>query len=145
MSNEDIFSGAIIIGFILILGLFCKCFRKICSSPVDYPQSELDEVTVDSRRNSSFSYEPLPDREPYPELNLHGYSVSKACAKAFDFVHKCQRDRHRGVVLITGKGIHSPFGPQIKPAIINMAEKYGWNYSIDPTNEGRITVNFKVI
>ena len=143
MSNEDIFSGAaIIIGSIFILGLFCKYFRKICCSSAGYPQCELDEVTVDNRRKSSVSYEPLPDRESYPELNLHGYSVSKACSEAFDFFYKCQKGGHLGIVLITGKGIHSRFGPQIKPAIIKMAEENNWNYSIDPTNEGRITVHF---
>ena len=77
----------------------------------------------------------------YPELDLHGYNKSEACQEARDFyIRCCSYNDCEGFVIITGKGNHSENGPQIKPAILNLATQLGWNNEIDENNEGRINV-----
>lgn len=97
---------------------------------------------------------------PSNEVDLHGLFVKEASEKAEEAIERCQREGADHLVIIVGKGLHSPgktanqgggrsvliFAAgniaKLKPAIINLVKKY--NVSCEPNrpNPGCLYIEF---
>jgi len=56
---------------------------------------------------------------PEEELNLHGFTGAEAGQKTSAFINGAKALRHRTVLIITGKGLHSP-GPPVLPLVVEV-------------------------
>jgi len=54
---------------------------------------------------------------PQEQLDLHGCTAAEAEAKTTSFLTQARRNHLKTVLVITGKGIHSPEGPVLKDVI----------------------------
>lgn len=54
---------------------------------------------------------------PQEQLDLHGCTAAEAEAKTTSFLARARRNHLKTVLVITGKGIHSPEGPVLKDVI----------------------------
>ena len=54
---------------------------------------------------------------PQEQLDLHGCTAAEAEAKTMNFLDRARRNHLKTVLVITGKGIHSPEGPVLKDVI----------------------------
>ncbi|ORZ01534.1 hypothetical protein BCR43DRAFT_487086 [Syncephalastrum racemosum] len=87
-------------------------------------------------------YQKNHDR-PSNEVDLHGLFVKEASEKAEEAIERCQREGADHLVIIVGKGLHSPGNiAKLKPAIINLVKKY--NVSCEPNrpNPGCLYIEF---
>lgn len=55
--------------------------------------------------------------QPQEQLDLHGCTAAEAEMKTENFLAAAQRQRLRTVLIITGKGLHSPQGSVLKDVI----------------------------
>lgn len=73
--------------------------------------------------------------EPEEQLDLHGFTAREAEERTAAFIERARRYRLRTVLVITGKGLHSPQGPVLKDTVESMLRlmreegtiaAYGW-------------------
>lgn len=55
--------------------------------------------------------------EPEEQLDLHGFTAREAEERTAAFIARARRFRLRTVLVITGKGLHSPQGPVLKDTV----------------------------
>lgn len=76
--------------------------------------------------------------------DLHGLTIAEAIQKAKEHVRACRRLHLKETVLITGKGLHSQNGrARLKPALEQFCREESIGATIDPRNEGRITLSLE--
>lgn len=60
----------------------------------------------------------LRHRHPEATIDLHGKTVREAVHLTQSFLHRLQTTKPGGIVqVITGRGMNSPSGPRIRPAV----------------------------
>ena len=111
----------------------------LCSAP-----------TYFNKINEKRKPEPLTYSEPEtePELNddprvhnLHVMTKNQARAEVKKLYMYYKNKGEGDFTVITGWGRHSKNGePQIRPAVIEMLQKFDCNYEIQPDNPGRIII-----
>ncbi|KAG0172869.1 hypothetical protein DFQ28_009873 [Apophysomyces sp. BC1034] len=80
---------------------------------------------------------------PPTEIDLHGLFVHEASKKVEEALERCQRERHDHLVIIVGKGLHSPGNiAKLKPAILELVHKYQVSCEPNRPNPGCIYVEF---
>ncbi|KAI8996914.1 hypothetical protein BDB01DRAFT_713313 [Pilobolus umbonatus] len=77
------------------------------------------------------------------EIDLHGLHVKEASAKVEEAILRCQNNGAQSLIIIVGKGLHSPGQiAKLKPAIIALVEKYEVSCTPDYPNPGCLFVEF---
>ena len=72
------------------------------------------------------------------ELDLHGMTLQEALAAVTaELNDRTKRTLH----IITGKGLHSPNGPVLKPKVEELLQQRGLPYSAPANNEGKLIVD----
>ncbi|KAI8394196.1 uncharacterized protein BYT42DRAFT_553673 [Radiomyces spectabilis] len=80
---------------------------------------------------------------PSNEIDLHGLYVSEASQKVEEAIRRCQSEGQDHLVIIVGKGLHSPNHiAKLKPAIIDLVKKYNVNCQPNIPNPGCLYVEF---
>ncbi|KAF1797381.1 hypothetical protein V8B55DRAFT_1516580 [Mucor lusitanicus] len=80
---------------------------------------------------------------PLNEIDLHGLYVKEASAKVEEAVRRCQANGERDLVIIVGKGLHSPNQiAKLKPAIIELVKKYEVTCQPNIPNPGCLYIEF---
>ncbi|KAI9313647.1 hypothetical protein BX666DRAFT_1978639 [Dichotomocladium elegans] len=81
-------------------------------------------------------------RSPY-EIDLHGLFVKEAAEKVDEALRRCQKDGQDHLIIIVGKGLHSPGQiAKLKPAIVEMVKKYNVSCQPNIPNPGCLYVEF---
>lgn len=80
---------------------------------------------------------------PSDEIDLHGLYVQEASEKVEEAIKRCKRENADHLVIIVGKGLHSPDKiAKLKPAIIELVNKYDINCQPNTPNPGCLYVRF---
>ncbi|KAF7728200.1 hypothetical protein EC973_006594 [Apophysomyces ossiformis] len=80
---------------------------------------------------------------PPTEIDLHGLFVHEASEKVEEALSRCQREGYDHLVIIVGKGLHSPGNiAKLKPAILELVHKYQVRCEPNRPNPGCIYVEF---
>ena len=76
------------------------------------------------------------------KIDLHGLLLHEAIDATKEFILS-KKGKYKTVEVITGQGLHSDHskGPVIKPAIIDMCKKEGWQLDINDHNSGSFIVH----
>lgn len=89
-----------------------------------------------------FNYLNGPER-PENEIDLHGLFVSEAIDRLkirLDVIGKKDYER---LYVIVGRGIHSPDGPKLKPAVFDFASKHNIPHVLHIHNSGCIVFDLR--
>lgn len=77
------------------------------------------------------------------EIDLHGLYVKEASQKVEEAIQQCQRNGEDHLVIIVGKGLHSPGQiAKLKPAIIDLVKKYNVSCQPNIPNPGCLYIEF---
>ncbi|KAI7903801.1 uncharacterized protein BX663DRAFT_505287 [Cokeromyces recurvatus] len=80
---------------------------------------------------------------PINEIDLHGLFVKEASEKVEEAIQRCQENGQTDLVIIVGKGLHSPGQiAKLKPAIIELVKKYNVSCQPNIPNPGCLYVEF---
>ncbi|KAI7853776.1 hypothetical protein BDC45DRAFT_510074 [Circinella umbellata] len=80
---------------------------------------------------------------PADEIDLHGLFVKEATEKVDEALRRCQHSGQDHLIIIVGKGLHSPGQiAKLKPAIGEMIKKYNVRCTPDRPNPGCLYVEF---
>lgn len=80
---------------------------------------------------------------PSNEIDLHGLFVKEASQKVEEAIQRCQRNGEDHLVIIVGKGLHSPGQiAKLKPAIIELVKKYNVSCQPNIPNPGCLYIEF---
>ncbi|KAI8637077.1 hypothetical protein BD408DRAFT_396351 [Parasitella parasitica] len=80
---------------------------------------------------------------PSNEIDLHGLFVKEASEKVEEAIKRCQRNGEQDLIIIVGKGLHSPNQiAKLKPAIIELVKKYQITCQPNIPNPGCLYVEF---
>ncbi|CEP15443.1 hypothetical protein [Parasitella parasitica] len=80
---------------------------------------------------------------PLNEIDLHGLYVKEASAKVEEALRHCQSNGEAFLIIIVGKGLHSPNQiAKLKPAIIELVKKYRVTCQPNVPNPGCLFVEF---
>jgi hypothetical protein len=90
-----------------------------------------------------FLYVEKNQGRPSNEIDLHGLYVKEASQKAEEAIQRCQRNGEKDLVIIVGKGLHSPNQiAKLKPAIIELVKKYEVTCQPNIPNPGCLYIEF---
>lgn len=86
------------------------------------PDRELTKILAEKEAEPPPALSRPPRRkeavaEPQEQLDLHGCTGSEAETRAGRFLASALRNRLRTVLIVTGKGLHSPQGPVLKDVV----------------------------
>lgn len=74
---------------------------------------------------------------------MHGLYVKEASAKVEEAIRRCEQNGEKDLVIIVGKGLHSPGQiAKLKPAIIELVKKYNVSCQPNIPNPGCLYVEF---
>jgi len=80
---------------------------------------------------------------PPTEVDLHGLFVKEASERVEEALQRCQQQKLDHLVIIVGKGLHSPGNiAKLKPAIVELVNKYQVSVQPDKPNAGCLYVEF---
>ncbi|KAI9485738.1 MAG: hypothetical protein EXX96DRAFT_476137 [Benjaminiella poitrasii] len=80
---------------------------------------------------------------PTNEIDLHGLFVKEASEKVEQAIQRCQASGQSDLVIIVGKGLHSPGQiAKLKPAIIDLVKRYNVSCQPNIPNPGCLYVEF---
>lgn len=80
---------------------------------------------------------------PSNEIDLHGLFVKEAAEKVEEAISRCKNDGSKDLVIIVGKGLHSPGQiAKLKPAIIDLVKKYNVSCQPNIPNPGCLYIEF---
>ncbi|KAI8082585.1 uncharacterized protein B0P05DRAFT_596034 [Gilbertella persicaria] len=80
---------------------------------------------------------------PRNEIDLHGLFIKEASEKVEEAIRRCQDHGDENLVIIVGKGLHSPNQiAKLKPAIIELVKKYNVSCQPNIPNPGCLFVEF---
>ncbi|KAI8987677.1 hypothetical protein BDF20DRAFT_814986 [Mycotypha africana] len=80
---------------------------------------------------------------PANEIDLHGLFVKEASDKVEEAIQHCQQIGAKDLIIIVGKGLHSPGQiAKLKPAIIELVKKYKVTCQPNIPNPGCLYVEF---
>lgn len=83
---------------------------------------------------------------PFNTLDLHGVRAIEVIATISSYLlfKKQELDNRKGdrlvLHLITGRGVHSDFGPKLKPMVINYLKQNNYKYSVPNPGMIRVTI-----
>ncbi len=87
----------------------------------EFSPARLEEILSEKEENAARARRARPRSKgtdaPQEVLDLHGCTAVEARAKTELFLSQARNLRLRTVLVITGKGLHSPEGPVLKDAI----------------------------
>ena len=105
-----------------------QIFEQIDKVPDEEPAEELPtrgKIKSQQQRDSPFAALSGPD----DQIDLHGKTREEAIMIVQNFVKTCHAQRLRHILVITGKGQHSPYqGPVLKTTVALWLKKNGHAY-----------------
>ena len=74
---------------------------------------------------------------PTATLDLHRKTIAEAEILLNDFFETAQENKHQQVLVITGKGLHSPSGaPTLRPFVKDWLFRHSYNFRPAKLNQG---------
>ncbi|CEG85020.1 hypothetical protein RMATCC62417_18755 [Rhizopus microsporus] len=96
-----------------------------------------------NRQAAEYIYAKKNQGRPPNEIDLHGLFVTEASEKVEQAIQHCQSAGMDHLVIIVGKGLHSPGQiAKLKPAIIELVRKYNVSCQPNIPNPGCLYVEF---
>ncbi|CEG63529.1 hypothetical protein RMATCC62417_00657 [Rhizopus microsporus] len=96
-----------------------------------------------NRQAAEYIYAKKNQGRPPNEIDLHGLFVTEASEKVEQAIQRCQSAGMDHLVIIVGKGLHSPGQiAKLKPAIIELVRKYNVSCQPNIPNPGCLYVEF---
>ncbi|KIL60638.1 hypothetical protein M378DRAFT_167867 [Amanita muscaria Koide BX008] len=96
-----------------------------------------------NERAANFIFRHKNAHRPPTEIDLHGLFVKEASQKVEEAIQRCQQMKLDHLVIIVGKGLHSPGQrAKLKPAIVELVNKYQVAVEPDKPNPGCLYVEF---
>ncbi|SAM01951.1 hypothetical protein [Absidia glauca] len=102
-----------------------------------------DLMKQHNRQAADLVYAQKNDHRPPTEIDLHGLFVQEASQRVDEALRRCEREHHDHLVIIVGKGLHSPGQiAKLKPAIIELVQKYQVQCTPNVPNPGCLYIEF---
>ncbi|CAO3685190.1 unnamed protein product [Rhizopus stolonifer] len=102
-----------------------------------------DQMKMYNQQAAEYMYTKNNQGRSINEIDLHGLFVAEANQKVEEAIQRCQAGKQDHLVIIVGKGLHSPGQiAKLKPAIIKLVEKYNISCQPDIPNPGCLYVEF---
>ncbi|KAI9282644.1 hypothetical protein BY458DRAFT_496857 [Sporodiniella umbellata] len=105
---------------------------------------EHDEKMKDyNRQAAEYIYSRKNEGRPVNEIDLHGLFVAEAKEKVEEAIKRCKSSGQENLVIIVGKGLHSPGQiAKLKPAIIDLVKKHNVSCQPNIPNPGCLFIEF---
>ncbi|CAO3651266.1 unnamed protein product [Mucor hiemalis] len=96
-----------------------------------------------NKKASDYIYAQKNQGRPSNEIDLHGLFVKEASEKVEEAIRRCEKNGEKDLVIIVGKGLHSPGQiAKLKPAIIELVKKYNVSCQPNIPNPGCLYIEF---
>ncbi|CAO3626355.1 unnamed protein product [Cunninghamella blakesleeana] len=96
-----------------------------------------------NKQAADLIYREKNQHRPENEIDLHGLFVQEATERVDEAIKLCKRQGYENLTIIVGKGLHSPGQiAKLKPAIIEMVQKYEVNCEPNRPNPGCLYITF---
>ncbi|KAG1144995.1 hypothetical protein G6F36_015205 [Rhizopus arrhizus] len=96
-----------------------------------------------NRTAAEYMYAKKNQGRPINEIDLHGLFVAEARQKVEEAIQRCQNSKQTHLIIIVGRGLHSPGQiSKLKPAIIQLVNKYNISCQPDIPNPGCLYIEF---
>ncbi|ORZ14574.1 hypothetical protein BCR42DRAFT_417214 [Absidia repens] len=96
-----------------------------------------------NRKAADLVYAQKNQGRPPTEIDLHGLFVQEASERVDQALRRCEKENYDHLVIIVGKGLHSPGQvAKLKPAIINLVKKYKVQCTPNKPNPGCLYIEF---
>ncbi|KAI8344431.1 hypothetical protein BC941DRAFT_387036 [Chlamydoabsidia padenii] len=96
-----------------------------------------------NKKAANLVYAQKNDHRPPTEIDLHGLFVQEASERVDAALRRCEMEHHDHLVIIVGKGLHSPGQiAKLKPAIIELVQKYQVQCTPNVPNPGCLYIEF---
>ncbi|ORZ15974.1 hypothetical protein BCR42DRAFT_416235 [Absidia repens] len=96
-----------------------------------------------NKQAADLVYAQKNENRPPTEIDLHGLFVQEASQRVDEALRRCERENYDHLVIIVGKGLHSPGHiAKLKPAIIDLVQRYQVQCTPNVPNPGCLYIEF---